>query len=104
LTIAGDVGLEEFCSTSVQRTLAEFHRMHVLSTTADGQHPEESIEQIRSEQLDRTFRTNLFSFFYMPERPSRTGSRLRCTTMWWGTWSLGNYSGNMVVGGLSLHF
>ena len=65
LAIAGDVGNEQFCRESVERTVSEFRRLDVLINNAAEQHPQDSIEKISSEQLERTFRTNIFSFFYM---------------------------------------
>src|SRR5687768_14817943 len=65
LAIAGDVGDEGFCRSVVQDTVREFGRLDVLVNNASEQHPQESLDQITSEQLERTFRTNIFSFFYM---------------------------------------
>jgi NAD(P)-dependent dehydrogenase (short-subunit alcohol dehydrogenase family) len=39
----------------------------VLVNNAAEQHPQESIEKISPDQLERTFRTNVFSFFYLTQ-------------------------------------
>jgi len=65
MTIAGDVGEEQFCRQVVERTVAEFGRLDILVNNAAEQHPQESIDQISAAQLERTFRTNIFSYFYM---------------------------------------
>jgi NAD(P)-dependent dehydrogenase (short-subunit alcohol dehydrogenase family) len=65
LTIAGDVGDEQVCRSAVEQTLAAFGRLDILVNNAAEQHPQPSIEQISAEQLERTFRTNIFSFFYL---------------------------------------
>lgn len=39
--------------------------MDILVNNAAEQHPQENIEDISPEQLERTFRTNIFSMFYM---------------------------------------
>jgi NAD(P)-dependent dehydrogenase (short-subunit alcohol dehydrogenase family) len=65
LLIAGDVGQEEFCRKAVQRTIKEFGKIDILVNNAAEQHPQESIEKITEKQLERTFRTNIFSFFFM---------------------------------------
>ncbi|HJT19214.1 MAG TPA: SDR family oxidoreductase [Nitrospira sp.] len=65
LTMAGDVGDEHFCAESVERTVREFGRLDILVNNAAEQHPQESIEKITVDQLERTFRTNIFSYFYM---------------------------------------
>src|SRR5205807_1437423 len=67
LTIDGDVGREEFCRQAVQQSVQAFGRLDVLVNNAAEQHPQESIAAISAEQLERTFRTNIFSFFFMTQ-------------------------------------
>lgn len=67
LAIAGDVGTFQFCQDSVERTLREFDHLEILVNNAAEQHPQEKITQISPDQLERTFRTNIFSFFYMTQ-------------------------------------
>jgi NAD(P)-dependent dehydrogenase (short-subunit alcohol dehydrogenase family) len=65
ILIKGDVGREEFCRKAVAQTVKEFGRLDVLVNNAAEQHPQDSIEKITEKQLERTFRTNIFSFFFM---------------------------------------
>ena len=65
LLIKGDVGQEEFCQEAVAQTVKEFGRLDILVNNAAEQHPQESIEKITEKQLEQTFRTNIFSFFFM---------------------------------------
>ena len=65
VTIAGDVGDEAFCRQLVQRTVDTLGRLDILVNNAAEQHPQESIEKISAEQLERTFRTNIFAHFYV---------------------------------------
>jgi NAD(P)-dependent dehydrogenase (short-subunit alcohol dehydrogenase family) len=65
ITIAGDIGDESFCRQAVRRTMNELGQLHILVNNAAEQHPQESIEQITAEQLERTFRTNIFAMFYL---------------------------------------
>ena len=65
LLIAGDVGEEEFCRKAVEQSTKEFGKIDILVNNAAEQHPQESIEKITEKQLERTFRTNIFSFFFM---------------------------------------
>jgi NAD(P)-dependent dehydrogenase (short-subunit alcohol dehydrogenase family) len=65
ILIAGDIGDEQFCQQAVQRTVDELGKLDILVNNAAEQHPQESIEDISSEQLERTFRTNIFSMFYL---------------------------------------
>lgn len=65
VAIAGDIGDESFCQQAVQQTVDELGKLDILVNNAAEQHPQESIEDITSEQLERTFRTNIFSMFFM---------------------------------------
>jgi NAD(P)-dependent dehydrogenase (short-subunit alcohol dehydrogenase family) len=65
LLIKGDVGQEEFCRKAVKQTAKEFGRIDILVNNAAEQHLQESIEKITEKELERTFRTNIFSFFFM---------------------------------------
>jgi NAD(P)-dependent dehydrogenase (short-subunit alcohol dehydrogenase family) len=65
LLIAGDIGDENFCRQAVQRTVDELGQLTILVNNAAEQHPQESIEAITQEQLERTFRTNIFAMFYL---------------------------------------
>jgi len=65
LTIAGDVGDESFCREAVERTVRELGRLDILVNNAAEQHPQDSIQDITEQQLERTFRTNIYGYFFM---------------------------------------
>ncbi|PYE53544.1 SDR family oxidoreductase [Deinococcus yavapaiensis] len=65
LLIPGDVGSEQFCKDAVNRTVSELGGLDILVNNAAEQHPQESLSDISSEQLEKTFRTNIFGYFYM---------------------------------------
>jgi NAD(P)-dependent dehydrogenase (short-subunit alcohol dehydrogenase family) len=65
LLMPGDVGDEKFCQDAVKETVNRFGHLDVLVNNAAEQHPQESLEKITAEQLERTFRTNIFSYFFM---------------------------------------
>ncbi len=59
------VGDEPFCQQAVQQVVDGLGQLDILVNNAAEQHPQESIEQISAAQLERTFRTNIFSMFYL---------------------------------------
>jgi NAD(P)-dependent dehydrogenase (short-subunit alcohol dehydrogenase family) len=65
ILIPGDIGSEPFCIEAVERAVKELGKLDILVNNAAEQHPQQSLEQITAEQLERTFRTNIFSFFYL---------------------------------------
>jgi NAD(P)-dependent dehydrogenase (short-subunit alcohol dehydrogenase family) len=67
LTFAGDVGDPAFCQMAMKRVMSEFGRLDVLVNNAAEQHPQKSIADITREQLERTFRTNIFGMFYLTQ-------------------------------------
>jgi NAD(P)-dependent dehydrogenase (short-subunit alcohol dehydrogenase family) len=71
IKIAGDVGDEKFCRDAVEKTIKEFGRLDILVNNAAEQHETEDFREIKAEQIERTFRTNIFSFFFMAKHALR---------------------------------
>lgn len=65
LLLAGDIGDEEFCRSAVQQTVEKLKGINILVNNAAVQYPQDSIADISAEQLEKTFRTNIFAMFYM---------------------------------------
>jgi NAD(P)-dependent dehydrogenase (short-subunit alcohol dehydrogenase family) len=65
LLLPGDVRDPAFCREAVQQTVDTFGWLDILVNNAAYQHQQQSIEDITDEQLDRTFRTNIYAYFYM---------------------------------------
>ena len=65
LLLPGDVADERFCQQAVQDTLHQFGKLDILINNAAQQYPQTSIVEISQRQLEHTFRTNIFSMFYM---------------------------------------
>ncbi len=64
LAFAGDVGDELFARLTLKEVSEAWGDIHTLVNNAAEQHPKESILEIDAAQLDRTFRTNIFSVIY----------------------------------------
>jgi NAD(P)-dependent dehydrogenase (short-subunit alcohol dehydrogenase family) len=64
ILISGDIGDEAFCQATVEQTVRELGRLDILVNNAAEQHPQENITDITAQQLERTFRTNIFAMFY----------------------------------------
>ncbi len=65
LLLSGDVGAPEVCEQWVNETIRAFGRLDVVVNNAAEQHPQKSLTDISPEQLERTFRTNIFGIFYL---------------------------------------
>lgn len=65
LSVQGDVGDEAVCRELVRRTVDEYGHLDVLVNNAAEQHPKGNLEEITAEQLERTFRTNIFAMFHL---------------------------------------
>jgi NAD(P)-dependent dehydrogenase (short-subunit alcohol dehydrogenase family) len=65
LLLKGDIGNEDECKEFVQKTVKEFGGLNILVNNAGEQHPKDSLEEIDSETMEKTFRTNIFSMFYL---------------------------------------
>jgi len=91
LLIQGDVGDSRFCKDAVRRTADEFGRLNILVNNAAEQHRVDEFEEISDEQLEQTFRTNIFGYFYLTrEALPHLGSNGRVIN----TTSVTAYAGN----------
>jgi len=65
LMIEGDVRKPEVCRKIVARAVKEFGRLDILVNNAAYQKHQEKLEDLTEEQWDRTFKTNIYGYFYM---------------------------------------
>jgi NAD(P)-dependent dehydrogenase (short-subunit alcohol dehydrogenase family) len=83
IAMAGDIGDEKFCQRAIGRVMKEFERVDIVVNNAAEQHPQKTLEKITAKQLERTFRTNIFSFFFLTKAALphlRKGSAIINTT------------------------
>ena len=71
IKVAGDIGDEKLCRDAVEKTVREFGRLDILVNNAAEQHETEDVREIDARQIERTFRTNVFSFFFMTKHALR---------------------------------
>ena len=71
ILLAGDVGDEAFCEAAVEATVEQFGRHDILVNNAGEQHETGDVREIDAEQIERTFRTNVFSMFFMVKHALR---------------------------------
>ena len=65
LLIPGDVREARFCQEAVKRTVEEFGKLDILVNNAAFQQHQKTIDDVSDEQFDRTFKTNIYGYFYM---------------------------------------
>ena len=65
VTMAGDVGEEAHCKALVEKAVESFGKLDILVNNAAFQATHESIEEITADELDHTFRTNLYAHFFL---------------------------------------
>lgn len=63
--VPGDISEESHCQEIVQKAVAEFGRIDILVNNAAFQMARESLQEIPSEEWDRTFKTNIYAMFYL---------------------------------------
>ncbi|MFP5395474.1 MAG: SDR family oxidoreductase [Alphaproteobacteria bacterium] len=98
LLLSGDLGDPDFRADAVKACVAELGRLDVLVNNAGEQHPGQDITDISHEQLERTFRTNIFAMFYLVQAAlphlEKGSAIVNCTsvTMYKGSAELLDYS------------
>jgi NAD(P)-dependent dehydrogenase (short-subunit alcohol dehydrogenase family) len=65
LLLPGDVTSSEVCREAVDRTVSALGALDILVNNAAFQKNQDSIDDVSEEQWDKTFRTNIYGYFYM---------------------------------------
>jgi NAD(P)-dependent dehydrogenase (short-subunit alcohol dehydrogenase family) len=78
LLLPGDVTDPGYCEDCVEKTFRQFGSLDILVNNAAFQKNQESIEDIEYEQLERTFRTNFFGYFYLAKAALKRMKRGAC--------------------------
>jgi NAD(P)-dependent dehydrogenase (short-subunit alcohol dehydrogenase family) len=63
--IPGDVTDAAFCKEAVARAIGALGRLDILVNNAAFQQHVDSIDELSEEQWEKTFRTNIFAYFYL---------------------------------------
>ncbi|KAF7817890.1 NADPH-dependent aldehyde reductase 1, chloroplastic-like [Senna tora] len=65
MAIPADLGYDENCKKVVDEVVKGFGRIDILINNAAEQYERGSVEEIDEKRLERVFRTNIFSYFFM---------------------------------------
>jgi len=65
IALSGDVRDPKICKKLVEQTVKEFGKLDILVNNAAFQQHQESLEDVTEDQWDRTFKTNIYGYFYM---------------------------------------
>src|SRR4051812_39541302 len=63
--LPGDLAQENLCTEAVSRTVEALGGLDLLVNNVAYQAPQDSLADITTEQWDRTFRTNIYSYFWV---------------------------------------
>ena len=64
MTIRGDLAEERNCDRAVEQTVAELGGLDLLVNNVATQEPVDDLTKLSTEQWDRTFRVNIYSYFW----------------------------------------
>jgi NAD(P)-dependent dehydrogenase (short-subunit alcohol dehydrogenase family) len=67
ILLRGDIGDRAFCEEAITETIGKFGKIDVVVNNAAEQHPQKELTGISEEQLERTFRTNVFGYFFLTQ-------------------------------------
>jgi NAD(P)-dependent dehydrogenase (short-subunit alcohol dehydrogenase family) len=65
LLIPGDISNPQHCKNIIERAVKEFGDIDILVNNAAFQATHQSLQEITPEELDHTFKTNIYSMFYL---------------------------------------
>ncbi len=65
LAVSGEIGSSAFCNDVVDQVIRQFGKLDILVNNAAEQHLQPEFEKLTDEQIERTFRTNIFGQFFL---------------------------------------
>ncbi|XAR52582.1 hypothetical protein NMG60_11020727 [Bertholletia excelsa] len=65
IAIPADLGYDENCKRVVDEVVNAYGRIDVLVNNAAQQHKASTVEEIDEDRLEKVFRTNIFSYFFL---------------------------------------
>jgi NAD(P)-dependent dehydrogenase (short-subunit alcohol dehydrogenase family) len=65
ILIPGNLGVEKNCKRAVNKVIKEYHRIDVLVNNAALHYQNETLEELATREMIKTFETNIFSFFWI---------------------------------------
>jgi NAD(P)-dependent dehydrogenase (short-subunit alcohol dehydrogenase family) len=83
LQIAGDLTDTAFCDKVVEKTVQEFGTIDILVANAGHQNRKKTLQDVTDEEFDRTFKTNIYSYFRLARaalRHMKPGSAIIATS------------------------
>jgi NAD(P)-dependent dehydrogenase (short-subunit alcohol dehydrogenase family) len=83
LALAGDLVDASFCDEVVERTIGEFGKLDILVANAGHQNRKSSLQDVTDDEFDRTFKTNVYSYFRLARaalRHMKAGSVIIATS------------------------
>lgn len=78
LVIKGDLTSEKFCRKVVTDTIKKFGKLNILVNNAAMQFPKDDVQDITRKQLQLTFETNIYPFFYTTQEAMNTFKKGDC--------------------------
>lgn len=65
MAVPTDLGFDDNCKRVVDEVVNAYGRIDILVNNAAEQYEASSVEEINEERLERVFRTNIFSYFFL---------------------------------------
>lgn len=89
--LSGDIGNEEFCISAITSIKNKFSKINILINNSAEQHTCNKLEDITTEQFEKTFKTNVFGTFFLTKEVLKYLSYGDCII---NTTSITAYKGN----------
>ena len=94
LVIKGDISNIDFCTSSVKKVIEKWGKLDILVNNAAVQHDSKTLDDIGPEQIENTFKINVFGTFYMTKAAVKY---MECGSSIINTTSITAYRGNEIL-------